>query len=122
MILKDFGKRSGLKVPPVNMGTMRFPADTGEAVSLIRYAIDAGLKYIDTSRGYGEAELVLSKALKNGYREKVILSTKCSPWIIKVQPGDRPDAATVRRRIEESIIRLGVNYLDYYQVWNIDSR
>jgi predicted aldo/keto reductase-like oxidoreductase len=80
------------------------------------------MKYIDTSRGYGESEWLLGQALKDGYREKVVLSTKCSPWILKVQPGDEPSADCTRRRIEESMRRLGVDYLDFYQVWNIDSR
>lgn len=122
MRLHDFGNRSGLQVPPVNIGAMRLPKDVGDAIDLIRYAIDSGMRYIDTSRGYGESEWILGRALKNGYRDKVILSTKCAPWITKIRPADAPTAATVRRRIEESLLRLDVDYLDYYQVWNIDSR
>ncbi len=122
MKLRDFGRRSGLCLPVVNMGAMRFPKDVKDAISLIRYAIDSGMRYIDTSRGYGESEWVLGKALKDGYREKVVLSTKSSPWIIKVRPDDEASAATVRHRIEESLLRLDTEYLDYYQVWNIDSR
>jgi predicted aldo/keto reductase-like oxidoreductase len=60
---------------------MRLPQDTDEAVALIRRAIDAGMTYIDTSRGYGDSEIKIGKALKDGYRERVILSTKWSPWI-----------------------------------------
>ncbi len=122
MELRDLGARSGMKVPPVNMGAMRFPRDVKDAVSLVRYAIDAGMRYIDTSRGYAESEWIIGRALRDGYREKVILSTKSSPWIIKLRPDDGPTAATVRRRIEESLLRLDVDYLDYYQVWNINSR
>lgn len=118
----DFGKRCGHKVGRVSIGAMRFPADGLDAVALIRKAIDAGMRYIDTSRGYGESEFILGKALKNGYREKVILSTKSSPWIKKIREDDLPDEATVRRRIEESLLRLDVDYLDFYQVWNIHSR
>ena len=122
MKLQPFGRRSGLRVPPANIGGMRLPADVDEAVTLIRHAIDAGMRYIDTSRGYGESEWIIGRALKDGYREKVILSTKCSPWITKIQPTDAPTADCVRRRLEESMTRLDVDYLDYYQVWNIDSR
>lgn len=49
-----FGTRSGLDVTPVSIGAMRFPEDCLDAVDLIRHAIDAGLRYIDTSRGYGD--------------------------------------------------------------------
>ncbi len=122
MELREFGKRSGLMVPPVNIGAMRLPQDVKDAVGLIRYAIDSGMRYIDTSRGYGESEWILGRALEDGYRDKVILSSKCSPWITKIRPDDAPTAEKVRHRLEETLLRLGVDYLDYYQVWNIDSR
>lgn len=107
---------------PVSLGGMRFPRDTRDAVELVRRGIDAGMRYIDTSRGYGECEWILNRALRDGYREKVILSAKWSPWIAKIREDDVPTAACVRRRIEESMMRLGVDYLDFYQIWNIDSR
>lgn len=116
------GKRSGFFVPTANFGTMRLPRDLGDAVALVRHAIDSGMRYIDTSRGYGEAEWVLGRALRDGYRDKVILSTKWAPWITMPRPDDDAGADRTRRRIEESISRLGVEYLDYYQVWNINSR
>jgi hypothetical protein len=121
MQLRDFGDRSGLQVHPVSIGAMRLPKDALEAVELIRYAIDSGLRYIDTSRGYGESEWLLGRALRDGYRDKVILSSKWSPWITRIQPTDEPTADCIRRRIDETLLRLGVDYLDYYQVWNIQS-
>ena len=120
--MRPFGRRSGLFLPPVNIGAMRLPEDDDKAVELIRYAIDRGMRYIDTSRGYGESEIKVGKALKGGYREKVILSTKWSPWIVKIDEKDDTSADSIRRRIEESMERLDVDYLDFYQVWNIDSR
>jgi hypothetical protein len=99
---------------------MRLPTDSMDAVALIRHAIDRGMRYIDTSRGYGESELILGRALRDGYREKVLLSSKCSPWIKKVQESDDGSADSVRRRIDETLLRLDVNVLDFYQVWNID--
>ncbi len=121
MKFKKFGTRSGFSVSPVSIGAMRFPADAVEAVKLIRTAIDRGMVYIDTSRGYGESEFILGRALKDGYREKVILSSKCSPWIKKIQDLDDGSADSVFHRIQETILRLDVEYLDFYQVWNIDS-
>lgn len=117
-----FGARSGFRVPRANLGGMRLPQDTDEAVALIRHAIDSGMRYIDTSRGYGDSEIKIGKALKDGYRRKVILSTKWSPWIQRIAETDDTSADCMLRRIEESMTRLDVDYLDYYQLWNIDSR
>ena len=116
----DFGKRSGLKVHPVSIGAMRLPEEE-LAIPLIRQAIDAGMIYVDTSRGYGESELKIAKALKDGYREKVILSTKWCPWNLKVEEDDDTSADCTYKRILESMERLGVEYLDFYQIWCINN-
>lgn len=122
MKLRSFGQRSGHQVPRLSIGAMRLPRDVDCAVALLRDAIDQGLRYIDTSRGYGESEWLLGLALQDGYRDKVLLSTKWSPWITKIAESDDASSECVRRRIEESMKRLRVDYLDYYQLWNIDSR
>ena len=121
MELVDFGKRSGLKVPRANIGGMRLPEDPDQAVRVIRHAIDSGMTYIDTCRGYGESELKFGRALKDGYRRKVILSSKWSPWIRKFADDDAPTADCMRRRLDESLRRLDVDWIDFYQVWNVDS-
>lgn len=122
MKLCDFGQRSGHKVPRISIGAMRLPKDVDAAVALLRHAIDRGMRYIDTSRGYGESEWIIGLALKDGYRDKVILSSKWSPWNMMVAPSDNTSSDCVRRRIKESMKRLDVDYLDYYQVWSINGR
>ncbi len=111
--------RSGLNVSKLSIGAMRLPKDDGEAVAVIRRAIDLGCNYIDTSLGYGDSELKLAKALKDGYRERVYLSTKCSPWILK-EEGYTASADDARRKIDHQMKRLEVSYLDFYQVWSIN--
>jgi predicted aldo/keto reductase-like oxidoreductase len=113
--------RTGLDISILSIGAMRLPEDEGEAVALLRRAIDLGCNYIDTSRGYGDSEIKVGKALKDGYREKVVLSTKCSPWNFK-RPGYTSSADDARRRIDESFERLDVDRLDFYQVWSINDR
>jgi len=93
---------NGPQVSALSIGAMRLPRDHDEAVGLLRKAIDSGCTYIDTSRGYGESELKLAKALKDGYREKVVLSTKCSPWIFK-EEGYEATADHARRKIDDSM-------------------
>ncbi len=122
MKLRDFGQRSGHKVPHISIGAMRLPGDVDTAINLVRQAIDQGMRYIDTSRGYGDSEWVLGLALKDGYRDKVILSSKWCPWNIMVAPSDDTSCDCMRRRIDETMKRLDVDYLDYYQVWSISTR
>ena len=74
---------------------MRLPTDTGDwlspnvdeqkAIELIRTAIDSGVNYIDTAYPYhnGNSEIIVGKALRNGYREKVHLATKCPSWLME---------------------------------------
>jgi predicted aldo/keto reductase-like oxidoreductase len=122
MELRDFGTRCGFQIPRASMGGMRFPQDEDKAIELIRHAIDSGMRYIDTSRGYGDSEIKLGKALKDGYREKVLLSTKWAPWCVMIEDDDDASADCVRKRIDESMKRLDVEYLDFYQVWSINTR
>ncbi len=117
----DFGRRSRLKVYPVSIGAMRLPSDDEQAVALMRQAIDAGMIYIDTSLGYGDSEIKVGKSLKGGYRQRVILSTKSSPWNKKTDPPNDSSAERTYRRIIESMERLDVDYLDFYQIWSINN-
>jgi len=114
---REYGKKSGFNVPFLNMGAMRFPENVDEAVKVIRYAIDCGYKYIDTSRFYDDSELKLKIALQDGYREKVVLSTKWSVMVGKIESDDDDSADCMLKRIEESMTRLGVDHLDFYQLW-----
>jgi len=117
-----FGERSGFAIPFANIGAMRLPEDVDEAVTLIRHAIDSGMRYIDTARRYGDSEIKVGKALKDGYREKVILSSKWAPWVMRDEPVRDSSADFVRRKIDESLERLQVDYLDFYQLWSVQSR
>ncbi|MBN1673361.1 MAG: aldo/keto reductase [Kiritimatiellae bacterium] len=117
----ELGERSGYEVPRVNIGAMRLPQATDEAVALLRYAIDSGMRYIDTCLGYGDSEVKVGRALKDGYRQKVILSTKWGPWIKKIDADDAPSADCALRKIELQLKRLEVDDVDFYQIWNINS-
>ena len=80
-----------------------------KAIEQMRRAIDNGVNYFDTAWPYhgGQSEIVLGKALKDGYREKVKIADKLPPWSIKTR-GDM-DAI-----LDKQLEKLGVATIDYY--------
>ena len=83
-----------------------------ESVDGYRRAIDAGINYMDTARSYrdGEDEKVIGAAIK-GQRDKLILATKTA----------KRDAKGARTELETSLQRLGVDYIDIYQLHHLNT-
>ena len=83
-----------------------------EAVSIVHAALDAGCNFFDTAPGYGGglSEECLGEGLK-GVRSNVIV---CSKFSHRVIDGVRRDfnRADIRPVLEESLRRLGTDYLD----------
>lgn len=125
---------SGIQVSKMGLGTWAIgggPAwsggpDEGKAVDTIVAAVDAGINMIDTAPGYnfGNSERIVGKALKKLDRSKVTLVTKCGVvWNRKGtvwnKVGDRQlyknlTPESVRLEVEESLERLGTDYIDLY--------
>ncbi|MGH3752576.1 MAG: aldo/keto reductase [Pseudonocardiaceae bacterium] len=116
---------SGCQVSALGLGCMGMswaygPSDRAEALATIRRALDLGVSFLDTAELYaaGENERLVGEAI-TGRRDEVMLATKF---------GIIPDPSTgwpagvdsspenVRRAIDGSLTRLGVDHVDlYYQ-------
>ena len=114
-------KKLDREVSLLGMGAMRLPeTENGqinepEAIDIIRSAIDAGVNYVDTAFGYhnGQSEGLVGKALKDGYREKVLLADKMPIWLAK-------DEEHMKEMFQTQLERLDTDYIDMYLVHSVN--
>ncbi len=123
MKMRQFGKL-GIKSSAFGLGCMRFTSkvvdgetvvDEEKAIDIIRTAIDGGTTYMDTAYVYlgGKSEVVLGKALQDGYRDKVTIATKI--------PVDRvKEYADIDRILNEELERLQTDHIDFWLMHGIN--
>lgn len=126
--------RSGLIVSRLCLGTMTYGSkkwrewilEEDEARPFFRRAVEHGINFFDTADIYslGASEQITGKMLKEfgGGRDKVIIATKVfNPM------GDDPNQRGLSRKhirhaIDESLRRLGTDYIDLYIIHRLDQR
>jgi len=121
---------SDLRITPIGLGAWAIgggdwvyawgPQDDGESVGAIRRAIDLGINWIDTAAvyGLGHSEEVVARALREvpAFRRPFVF-TKCSlVWNDRREVSHCLKADSIRREIEGSLTRLGVDAIDLYQI------
>ena len=122
---------TGLKVSKLCLGCMTYGSskwrpwvlDEEAAMPFFQKAIEAGINFFDTADVYsqGESERVTGKALKTyAKRHEIVLATK-----VNGQMGDDPNNRGLSRKhildgIDNSLQRLGVDYVDLYQIHRFD--
>jgi aryl-alcohol dehydrogenase-like predicted oxidoreductase len=114
---------SGLKVSEICLGTMTFGhgTDEAEADRILGAALDSGVNFIDTANSYngGEAEIILGKILGKRRADLVLASKFFNP----MGPGPNDSGmsrAHIMRAIDDSLRRLGTDYLDLYYIHHVD--
>jgi aryl-alcohol dehydrogenase-like predicted oxidoreductase len=101
-------------------------ADQDDGVRIIHKALDAGINFVDTADVYsrGDSEEIVGKALK-GRRDSVVLATKVH-GTMGDDPKDPNQQGNSRRwithEVEQSLRRLGTDYIDLYQIHRPDPR
>jgi len=115
----------GTKVSALGFGCMRLPTNEDgkinreEAIRLIRKGIDNGITYVDTAWTYhgGESEVVLGMALKDGYRERVTLVTKCP-----VGRNEFTEPEHFDEHLDEQLQRLDEENVDFYLFHSLNKK
>lgn len=118
--------RTGVSVSELCLGAMMFGSwgnpDHDECIAIIHSALDAGITFIDTADVYGagESEEIVGKALTGGRREDVVLATKFHNPMGE-DPNHRGNSRRwIVRAVEDSLRRLGTDWIDLYQVHRPD--
>ena len=122
MQYRSFGKLDW-QVSALGFGGMRFPTldknpaniDEKATIKMIRRAIDGGVNYIDTAQFYhgGMSEVVIGKALKDGYRDKVKICTKLPTFFVR-KPED------YEFYLNQQLDRFQLDEFDFYFIQGLN--
>lgn len=116
MIYRKFGK-TGIDVSVIGFGGMRFEDenDSQTCAELVKYAYDSGINYFDTAPGYGKSEDLFGAAFKDMLKTRNEKPFYVSTKSMKTDPG------IVRKELETSLTRMGLEYVDFFHLWYIVS-
>jgi uncharacterized protein len=113
--------KNGDKLSALGFGCMRLPmkgqaVDEERAIKQIRLAIDNGVNYVDSAPPYhmGESEKVLGKALLDGYRSKVKVATKLTPFMLR-------KAEDMEKMLTVQLQKLQTDHIDYYLLHGLEA-
>lgn len=120
MFYKQYGN-TDMKVSAVGMGTMRYSDDDINAGNLdkcaeiVLYAHEKGINFFDSAPYYcqDKSEIITGMALSQLKRDSYYVSSKVNLGTLD----NKSSADDFRRRLEQSLKRLKVDYLDFYYLW-----
>ncbi len=123
---------TGLRVSRLCLGMMSFgkhesrpwALDEADAEPIIRSAVEAGITFFDTADVYngGESEVVTGRVLQRlfGMREEYVVATKVRMRTMPGENGVGLSRKHILASIEASLQRLGLDYVDLYQIHRWD--
>lgn len=94
------------------------PQDDEQSIAAIHAGLDLGINWIDTAAAYGlgHSETIVGRAIR-ALRNRPYVFTKCSlVWDSERNISHNLQAASVRRECEASLMRLGIEAIDLYQI------
>ena len=113
----------GIQTSAFGLGCMRFNwaasedsvIDEEKAIRLIRQAIDGGVTYLDTAYVYLDktSEIVLGKALRDGYRDRVNIATKMPAEFVH-------NREEMEALLESELKKLQTDHIDFYLMHGIN--
>ncbi|QGN34658.1 aldo/keto reductase [Microlunatus sp. Gsoil 973] len=123
---------TGLQVSPICAGCMSWgdpnkgrpwTLTEDEARPLIKQAIEAGVNFFDTANVYaaGSSEEITGRAMKDfGNRDNIVLATKVHGRMSDGPNGQGLSRKAILQEIDNSLRRLGTDYVDLYQIHRFD--
>jgi len=107
--------QTGKALSLLSFGGMRIPrVSVKKAIEVLTEAYRLGINYFETSPGYGNSEHKIGLAIKEMDRSKIYISTKA-------HPGNDPSAYAIRSRLDTSLKKLGLDSVDFFQIWGINT-
>lgn len=114
-------KIGSLEVSLAGLGCNNFGwrIDADATAAVVDAAIESGINFFDTADVYGagQSEEYLGRTLK-GRRDKVLIATKFGMKMGEGKEGGNP--AYIRQAADDSLRRLGTDYIDLYQIHRAD--
>jgi aryl-alcohol dehydrogenase-like predicted oxidoreductase len=129
----SFG-RTGLKVSRICLGMMSYGQHESrewalseeDAEPIVRRAVEGGITFFDTADVYngGQSEVVTGRLLPKlfGMREEYVLATKVHMRTMPGANGEGLSRKHILASIDASLRRLGLDYVDLYQIHRWDPR
>jgi 1-deoxyxylulose-5-phosphate synthase len=124
---------TGLEVSRICLGCMSFGVPNAgshpwslpeeESRPIIRAAWEAGINFYDTANVYsaGTSEEIVGKILKElAPREELVIATKVNGEMRKGPNGKGQSRKAIMHEIDQSLRRLGTDYVDLYQIHRYD--